>query len=311
MRIPLLLGFSGILAAAIAMQGSSADSLLERHTKQLQTATTLSAEYTYQKFPGGPVDYKLKLAKPAKFRLETPDEVVVADGMTITTLKKSDNSYTQVPQKDDDLKKFLKREGVLPWSAFFVKEPFKDAAGAKVGANRTIKGKPVTEVSIVLAGKPERDVTFYMDSSLGIARGVSLKVAPDQQTLIMAKEISVAADSATDSDFSFTVPSGAKKVDPAAVTAATFTQVSTIFQANCVGCHNATRPRSGLDLSSYAGTMAGGQSGKDVIAGDADNSPIMAFLKANGKPIMPPRGALSDADIATIANWIKGGATQN
>jgi len=312
MKIPFLVGLTGIVGAIIAAQATSADSLLEKHTKQLQTATTLDVQYTVQNLPGGPVEYTLKLAKPSKFRFESADEVVVGDGTTVWNYKKADNTYSQAPQTADDVKKLLKRDAVFTWAGFFVKEPFKDASGLKVGAKRNIKGKPVTEVVVVLAGKPDRSATFFIDQDLGIARGVSLKTGPDKETIIMAKELAISSEPAHDADFEFSIPDGAKKVDPKAVSAGvTFEKVAAIFKANCVGCHNASRPRSDLDLSSYAATMAGGRGGKEVIAGDADNSPLMAYLKAaNGKPVMPPGGALSDSDIATVASWIKDGANE-
>ncbi len=307
MKIPLLIGFAGIAAALLAGQ---ADSLLDGHTKALQGATSLEAGYTVQNLPGGPVEYTLKLAKPGKFRLETPDEIVVANGTTVWTFKKAANSYTEVPQEAGDIKKFLKRDTVLPWTAFFDKTPFKDATGIKVGTARVIKGKAVTEVTVTLPGKPDRTATIFIDKELGIARGLSLLTGTDKQTIIMAKELSVAKDSTKDADFEFSAPANAKKVDPTVASGAGFDKVAAIFQTNCGGCHNATRPRSGLDLTSYAGAMAGGRGGKDIIAGNPDGSPIIAYMKGNGKPVMPPNGALSDSDIAVVADWIKAGANE-
>ena len=308
MKIPFLFGLAGIVGALVAAQ---ADSVLEKHTQQLQTAKTLSASYTVQNFPGGPVEYKLKLAKPSKFRLETPDEIIVADGSTISTYNKAKNSYTQAAQSEGDLKKLLKRDAVLPWAAFFTKEPFKEASGIKIGSKHMIKGKAVTDVSITLAGTPVRTATLFIDQDLGIARGVDLKTAPDKESIIMAKEISVAADAAKDSDFEFSAPEGAKKIEPGAASAGTtWEKVAPIFQTNCGGCHNSSRPKSGLDLTTYAGAMAGGRAGRCITAGDADNSPLMAYLKGSGKPQMPPNGSISDADMATIAAWIKDGAVE-
>ncbi len=285
--------------------------MLEKHTKQLQTAASVSVQYTVQNLPGGgPVEYKLKLGKEGKFRLETPDETIVADGKTIYDFKKADNSYSQAAQTEDDLKSFLKREAVFPWVAFYVKVPFKDVTGLKVGATRVMKGKAVTEVTMSLPGKPDRTATLFIDKDLGVARGVSIKSGEDKQTILMAKELVLSNDAPNDSDFAFTIPDGAKKVDPSAVASISFDKVSPIFQTNCVGCHNSSSPKSGLDLSSYAGAMTGGRGGAEIVAGNPNSSRIMSFLKGAGKPIMPPRGQLSDADLATIANWIKAGAKE-
>ena len=311
MKIPFLFGLTGIVGAVIATQTGSADSLLEKHTKELQSAKSIDIQYTVQNLPGGgPVEYKLKLGKEGKFKLETPEGILEANGTTVWDFKKADNSYTQVAQTEADLKTFLKKDVVLPWVAFFVKEPFKDVTGLKVGSARIIKGKAVTEVSLTLPGKPERAATLFMDNTLGVARGLSLKIGEDKQVIMMAKELTLSKDAPADADFNFTVPDGAKKVDPSAVVTVAWDKVAPIFQTNCGGCHNSNNPRSGLDLTSYAATIAGGRGGSEITPGDPDGSRLTAFLKGAGKPIMPPRGSLSDADLATIASWIKAGAKE-
>ena len=81
-----------------------------------------------------------------------------------------------------------------------------------------------------------------------------------------------------------------------------------IFQQNCVSCHGGT---NGLTLSSWASTMAGGNSGAVVVPGDAVGS--LLYQKINGMGgIMPPSGPpLSSSQIATIGQWIDEGAGNN
>ena len=311
MKIPFVIGLSGILGAVVASQAGSADTLLEKHTSKLQDSHTVDVQYTVQNLPGGgPIEYKLKLGKQGKYRLETPDETIVANGTTVWEYKKADNSYTQAQQAESDLKAFLKKDEVFPWTAFFVKEPFKDVTGQKVGANRIMKGKAITEVSLTLPGKPDRTATLFIDATLGVARGASIKSGEDKQVIIMAKELTVSGTDGSDADFAFTAPDGAKKLDPSVAASVTWEKVAPIFQTNCGGCHNANNPRSGLDLTSYASAIAGGRGGSEITPGDPDNSRITAYLKGNGRPLMPPRGTLSDADLATIASWIKAGAKE-
>lgn len=306
MKIPFLIGIAGIAGAILAAHSGSPDPLLDKHTQQLQAATSLTASYSVQMLPGGPVDYKLEFAKPAKFRLESSQELEIGDGTTTWTYRKAANTYTEMPQTAASLNAFLGRDAVLPWTAFFSKDPFKDASQVKDGPSHTLRGKTVTDVSMSLMGPPERTATLYIDQELGIARGAVINAGPDRDTIILSKALAVSNQAPPDSDFAFNIPAGAKKVNPAK----TWEGVSGIFKSNCTGCHNATRPRHGLDLSSYAGAMAGGQDGKDIVAGDPDNSPMMAYLKANGKPQMPPPGPLSDDDVAKIQGWIKAGATE-
>lgn len=92
------------------------------------------------------------------------------------------------------------------------------------------------------------------------------------------------------------------------------TTVKPIFQQNCYGCHgNGPRFRGGLDLSTKAGMMKGGRDGVVIVAGDPANSLLVKLIKnegpEGGPKVMPPMGdKLSDADIATITQWIKDGA---
>ena len=48
--------------------------------------------------------------------------------------------------------------------------------------------------------------------------------------------------------------------------------VSAIFQARCNGCHNADKARGGLDLSTRATTLTGGEKGPALVAGDSAGS---------------------------------------
>src|SRR5687768_3592926 len=45
-----------------------------------------------------------------------------------------------------------------------------------------------------------------------------------------------------------------------------------VFRNACLNCHNPDKKRAGLDLSSYAATLAGGNTGKAIEPGDPDGS---------------------------------------
>ncbi|TNE72956.1 hypothetical protein EP331_05825 [bacterium] len=88
------------------------------------------------------------------------------------------------------------------------------------------------------------------------------------------------------------------------------TEVQPILTTHCVSCHGGT---NGVTLSSYASIMSstGSDLGKTVIAGDADNSPLVQVLEgtANGIVRMPQGGAaLSESQINSIRAWINDGA---
>src|SRR6516164_8047594 len=80
-----------------------------------------------------------------------------------------------------------------------------------------------------------------------------------------------------------------------------------ILAANCLKCHGATKPKSGLDLRTPAAMLKGGAGGPVLVKGAADKSPLYE-MAANKK--MPPDKApkLTDAQLTILRNWINAGA---
>ena len=89
------------------------------------------------------------------------------------------------------------------------------------------------------------------------------------------------------------------------------TQIQTIFNNSCTSCHLYGH-NSGLNLTTYATTMSGGNNGLVIAAGDHANSELYNRITlpetANGD--MPPTGSLSQSDIDLIAQWIDEGALE-
>ena len=89
------------------------------------------------------------------------------------------------------------------------------------------------------------------------------------------------------------------------------TQIQTIFNSNCTSCHvNGGAYYGGLDLSTYANVMNGGNSGVVVIPNDHANSYLWQRVN-NGE--MPPEANpdLSASQVDLIALWINEGALEN
>ena len=85
-----------------------------------------------------------------------------------------------------------------------------------------------------------------------------------------------------------------------------------IFQNACTNCHNPDKKKAGLDLTTYQGTMSGGESGPAVKPGNADGSLIFKVCAHTQEPVMPPKGdKLSDAEMALLKGWIAGFALEN
>ncbi len=86
--------------------------------------------------------------------------------------------------------------------------------------------------------------------------------------------------------------------------------VRPLLAEHCLGCHGAAgkKVKGGLDLTSRAHTLAGGDSGPAVVPGDAAKSLLVAVVRYDGEMKMPPKGKLKDADIATLTAWVQAGA---
>lgn len=83
--------------------------------------------------------------------------------------------------------------------------------------------------------------------------------------------------------------------------------VKPILQMHCISCHNPAKAKGGLDLTSHASAMAGGESGHVILPGKPEKSLIVEVLGYEGDTQMPPRGKLPADSINAIAQWIKNG----
>jgi WD40 repeat protein len=84
--------------------------------------------------------------------------------------------------------------------------------------------------------------------------------------------------------------------------------VMPIIETNCLRCHNTAEQKGGLLLESYEDLMRGGDDGSPIVAGQADDSPLIRQVEGRVKPKMPPKADLRPEDIATLRAWIAAGA---
>jgi mono/diheme cytochrome c family protein len=102
--------------------------------------------------------------------------------------------------------------------------------------------------------------------------------------------------------------------DPAPNTVEFYNQrVLPILQTNCYRCHGGINHRGGLSIATREGMLRGGHDGSVIVPGDASKSLLVKLIRHEGPaddPMpMPPKSKISDADIATITQWIQAGAT--
>ena len=92
--------------------------------------------------------------------------------------------------------------------------------------------------------------------------------------------------------------------------------IQPIFNSRCVSCHSASVPQSGVNLASYAATMAsrGTQYNALIVsANNADDSALYDKLLSSPRfgSRMPQGGTLTTQQIANIRAWINAGAPNN
>jgi mono/diheme cytochrome c family protein len=87
--------------------------------------------------------------------------------------------------------------------------------------------------------------------------------------------------------------------------------VQPIFLARCVKCHGAEKQKSGYRLDERTIAFRGGDSGKPalVISNSTASALVQRITTTNEDEMMPPKGErLTAAEVATIRQWIDGGA---
>jgi len=88
--------------------------------------------------------------------------------------------------------------------------------------------------------------------------------------------------------------------------------VGPLLTERCAGCHNEDKQESELVLTTYAGVMRGGESGRVVVAGNTDLSELLRRITADpsDEEFMPAEGKtpLTAQQVEIIRWWIAAGA---
>jgi hypothetical protein len=81
--------------------------------------------------------------------------------------------------------------------------------------------------------------------------------------------------------------------------------VAPLLAKRCAGCHDANEKKGGLDLTTRATALAGGDSGAAIAPGRIDESPVWQRV-SDGE--MPPKNPLPPKEQAVLKDWIARGA---
>jgi hypothetical protein len=84
-------------------------------------------------------------------------------------------------------------------------------------------------------------------------------------------------------------------------------RVAPILRQHCVRCHQGSKPKGGLDLTSAKGLAAGAEGNRVVVPGKPDDSRLIEVVSGD-KPEMPKNGKpLSAAEVQILRDWIAAG----
>jgi mono/diheme cytochrome c family protein len=81
--------------------------------------------------------------------------------------------------------------------------------------------------------------------------------------------------------------------------------IAPLFAAKCASCHGAGA-MGGLNLTTYADAVKGGQSGPLFVSGNAAGSILIIKFKDGAHPF----ASLTPDELALLEAWINGGALE-
>lgn len=87
-------------------------------------------------------------------------------------------------------------------------------------------------------------------------------------------------------------------------------RIRPLLVENCYECHSAAKKtKGGLALDARDATLKGGDSGAVIAPGDPEKSRLIEAVRYKNRDLqMPPKGALSDAQVRDLEAWVKMGA---
>lgn len=207
--------FLPLFVAALVQSGGD---LLAKSASAEFGAKTLTASCTEQSVSAlstgtGSLTFTVSLSKPNKARIDMPDELIVADGVTITTYDKNGKSFMKKAQTDGELKALFASPELGIFAAFFDAGCYDKVHTGRV-SKRSRRGASYdcVETDFELEGK--QSAAFYLDSASKMMRIIELTPAEGAEKttiVIFAKELEVDGKQADDL-YTFSAPAGSHEI---------------------------------------------------------------------------------------------------
>lgn len=214
MRRLIAIGAIAGLAVWVVAQVSGND-MLGSYAKSLNAAKSLSTTMTVQRIGGSSSTLTVDLAKPNKARIDTPTQLIVADGTNIITYDKGDKSYFKKPETDSDLKDLFKSDELNLFGSFFDADFYKGkVVSSKSGGQKVRKGVSYDVVVASMDTKGKKTASFYLDPKDKLAKVgefVLNDAGATETVLVMTKDYSVDGNQAA-TMFAFNAPDGSREI---------------------------------------------------------------------------------------------------
>jgi outer membrane lipoprotein-sorting protein len=202
-------------ATAFAVHQSSGSSLLATFGKALNDSKSVQATFTIRTVGGSGsngsrMDISVTLKKPNLARVETPAQIVVMDGKTVTTFAKSDNTYYKHPETAADFNELMSDDALAIFGGFINPNAYQ-APRSKPVAPLHANGALLTGVEATAAHKV---TTYYLDPTDNVARKATTEFTnstPAVSQLVNVSSIELNSN-LPDSTFVFAAPDGSREL---------------------------------------------------------------------------------------------------
>jgi outer membrane lipoprotein-sorting protein len=209
--ILVFLSLCAVAASAFAQTGRGPE-VLNAHVAALHGAQSLKATYSVQLVGSAPTIFHVELAKPNRARIDTPTQLIVADGKQIVTYDKTAKTYFRQPQTDAELKALFAAQDLSVWLPFFDQGAYSRANQVRHTGTRTRGGVQTDSVQMNVG--PTRSVTLHIgqqDRLMRIAELVADNHGAKETTLLNASVLELNQQPGGDT-FAFTAPEGAREL---------------------------------------------------------------------------------------------------
>jgi outer membrane lipoprotein-sorting protein len=209
-----LFGILATVAAAGFVLAQSGSNLISGFTKALHEAQSLSTTFSVQVIGDAPTVYNLDLAKPNLARIDTPTQLIVADGKNITTYEKGPKTYYKRAQTAEELKALFASYELSVWSGFFDSAAFSKVASTKSLGTKNRKGMNLAVVEAALDAGRTKTMTLYINPADNVARQAEFVVSAhgEKETAILDTRSLSLNNKGDASLFAFNAPDGAREL---------------------------------------------------------------------------------------------------